>query len=127
MVIANNELRKMGGCMKINRTATTGFLLCFTAIIFGVLSNGGFWSILNLIHITSFIITFGGAFFAAMMTADSFEDFAEAVRSFSKAFQRQSVSLADLTQRIFELSDVARKEGLLALEGSATEIDNSSG
>lgn len=110
--------------MKVNRAATTGFLLCFVAIIFGVLTNGGFRAILNLIHIPSFIVTFGGAFFAAMMTADSFEDFTEAVGSFAKAFRKQNVSVVDLAQKVFELSDVARKEGLLALEGSAAEIDN---
>ena len=110
--------------MKINRAAATGFLLCFVAIIFGVLTNGGLRAILNLIHIPSFIVTFGGAFFAAMMTADSFGDFAEAVGSFVKAFRKQNVSVVDLAQKVFELSDVARKEGLLALEGSATEIDN---
>lgn len=53
---------------KTNHAAVTGFLLCFAAIVFGIVTNGGFKAILNLIHIPSFIVTFGGAFFAAMMT-----------------------------------------------------------
>ena len=81
---------------KMNNAASTGFLLCFVAIIFGIVTNGGVRAILNLIHIPSFIVTFGGAFFATMMTADSFRDLAEGIGSFSKAFHKQSVSVFEL-------------------------------
>lgn len=56
---------------KLNSAAFTGFLLCFGAIFFGIVTNGGVGAVLNLIHIPSFIVTFGGALFATMMTADS--------------------------------------------------------
>ncbi|MGN1157731.1 MAG: motility protein A [Agathobacter sp.] len=107
---------------KRNHAAVTGFLLCFVAILFGIVTNGGLKAVLNLIHIPSFIVTFGGSFFAAMMTSDSFGDFAVGIQSFAKAFQKQETSVVELAEKIYVLSDVARKEGLLALEGSAGEI-----
>ncbi len=109
---------------KMNNAALTGFWLCLVAIIFGIITNGGSRAILNLIHIPSFIVTCGGALFATLMTADSFLDFSEGISSFPRAFQKQSVSVLELAEKIFSLSDVARKEGLLALESSAGEIDN---
>ena len=108
----------------MNNAAFTGFWLCLVAIIFGIVTNGGARAILNLVHIPSFIVTCGGALFATLMTADSFLDFSEGICSFPRAFQRQSVSVLELAEKIFSLSDVARKEGLLALESSAGEIDN---
>lgn len=60
---------------KLNSAAFTGFLFCFIAIIFGIVTNGGINAVLNLIHFPSFIVTFGGALFAVLMTADSFTDF----------------------------------------------------
>ena len=39
---------------KLNSAAFTGFLLCFGAIFFGIVTNGGVGAVLNLIHIPSF-------------------------------------------------------------------------
>ena len=108
---------------KLNSAAFTGFLLCFTAIIFGIVTNGGIAAIQSLIHIPSFIVTFGGALFATLMTADSFEDFQDGLTSFATAFQKQSVSIYELAEQIFELSEVGRKEGLLALEEASNKIE----
>ncbi|MBQ8627700.1 MAG: MotA/TolQ/ExbB proton channel family protein [Agathobacter sp.] len=109
---------------KMNNAAFTGFLLCFVAIIFGIVTNGGVRAISNLVHIPSFIVTCGGALCATLMTADSFLDFSEGICSFPRAFQKQEVSVLELAENIYSLSDVARKEGLLALESSVVEIDN---
>lgn len=107
---------------KINSAAFTGFLLCFVAIIFGIVTNGGIEAVLNLIHIPSFIVTFGGALFAVLMTADSFDDFQEGLKSFATAFRKQSVPVYELAEEIFRLSETGRKEGLLALEEEAGKI-----
>lgn len=107
---------------KLNSAAFTGFLLCFGAIVFGIVTNGGMQAILNLIHIPSFIVTFGGAIFATMMTSDSFQDFIQGLESFATAFQKQSVSVYELAEEIFQLSETGRKEGLLALEEQSNTI-----
>lgn len=108
---------------KLNSAAFTGFLLCFAAIIFGILTNGGIEAIMNLIHFPSFIVTFGGAIFATMMTSDSFLDFQEGLLSFGAAFQKQEIDVYELAEKIFALSEIGRREGLLALEEAAREIE----
>ena len=85
---------------KVNNAAFTGFVLCFAAILFGIITNGGITAVLNLIHIPSFIVTFGGAIFAVMITADSFGDFMEGLKSFVKAFQRQEMSVDSIAEKI---------------------------
>ncbi len=108
---------------KINNAAFTGFLLCFIAIIFGIVTNGGITAVLNLIHIPSFIVTAGGALFAVLMTADSFTDFQEGLISFARAFKKQNISVYELAEQILSLSETGRKEGLLALEEAANKIE----
>ena len=109
---------------KINNAAAGGFVMCFAAIVFGILTNGGGAAVLNLIHIPSFIVTFGGAIFAVMITADSFGDFFEGMKSFGKAFRRQEMSVYSFAEKILELSGVSRREGLLSLEKEALNIEN---
>ena len=62
--------------MKLNKAGMMGFFLCFMAIIFGVATNGGLSTIVQYLHLPSFILTAGGALCAVLTTADSFEDFA---------------------------------------------------
>ena len=109
---------------KINSAAMTGFLLCFSAIVFGIVANGGVKSIFNLLHGPSAIVTFGGAICAVMMTTDSFDDFTEGLKSFVRAFRKQEMSVYTYAEKILELSNVARREGLLSLEQETLNIDN---
>jgi len=109
---------------KVNSAAMTGFLLCFVAIVFGIMANGGIKSIFNLLHGPSAIVTFGGAICAVMMTTDSFDDFTDGVKSFVRAFQKQEMSVYIYAEKILELSNVARREGLLSLEHEAAGIED---
>ena len=59
----------------LNRSAISGFICCFGMVLIGIATNGGIKTILNFIHIPSMIITFGGAFFAVMVTSESFFGF----------------------------------------------------
>ena len=109
---------------KVNSAAMTGFVMCFVTIVFGIATNGGIKSIFNLIHIPSMIVTFGGAICAVMITADSFRDFMEGVKSFTRAFRKQEMSVYIYAEKILELSNVARRDGLLSLEHEATGIED---
>lgn len=111
--------------MQINRAGVTGFLLCFTAIIFGVATNGGIQTIHNFIHLPSFIVTVGGALFAVLITADSFGDFRLGLKGFSYALLGSATNLDEITDSIYEMSDLARKEGLLSLEEKGTQLPDS--
>ena len=102
----------------------TGFVLCFAAIVFGIITNGGIKSIFNLLHIPSAIVTFGGAICAVMITTDSFQDFTEGLQSFVRAFRQQEMSVYNYAEKILELSNVARREGLLSLEQEASGIED---
>ena len=108
---------------KLNMVSMSGFLLCFVAIIFGIATNGGIGTIKNFIHGPSLIVTLGGSLFAVMITADSFSDFADGLKSFVYAFQSPNITTDYVSEQIFKMSDIARKEGLLSLEESASQIE----
>ena len=109
---------------KINISAITGFMCCFGMIIIGIATNGGLKTILNFIHIPSMIVTFGGALCAVMITSSSFKDYIQALTSIKKAFSSNNTSLDEIGEQIYELSNIARKEGLLALDEQMQNLDN---
>ena len=108
--------------MQINRAGITGFMLCFMAIIFGVATNGGIQTIGNFIHLPSFIVTIGGALFAVLITADSFSDFRLGIKGFGQALFGSVTEIDAITATIYEMSDLARKEGLLSLEERGSQL-----
>lgn len=109
---------------KLNVAGVTGFWLCLCAILFGIITNGGLRTIMNFIHIPSLIVTLGGALFAVMATADSFEDYLDGIKSIYYAYQKLPNTTEQVTEQIIEMSDMARKEGLLYLEEYADKIED---
>ena len=109
---------------KKNKIATTGFWLMLFTMILGIATNGGIGTIMNFLHLPSFLVTFGGAFFAVMATADSMEDYLDGLKSFRVAYQKVEVSPLEVTEKILQISDIARKDGLLSLEEKSHEIEN---
>lgn len=111
--------------MRINRAGITGFMMCFMAIIFGVATNGGIRTIINFIHLPSFIVTVGGALFAVLITADTFGDFILGIKGFGYALFVGTTNIDGITESIYEMSDLARKEGLLSLEEKGSQLSDS--
>lgn len=109
---------------KTNMIATIGFWLMFCSIILGIATNGGLSTLMNFIHLPSFLVTCGGAFFAVMASADSWEDYWDGLKSILIAYQKTGEKADQMSLQILELSDVARKEGLLSLEEKSQEIEN---
>lgn len=109
---------------KMNISALTGFLCCFGMIITGIATNGGIQTIFNFIHFPSMLVTFGGAFFAVMITSESFEEFTDGLKSFATAMSRQTLNLDDIANQIYEMAVISRRDGLLVLEDYGTKIDN---
>lgn len=109
---------------RTNIIASTGFWLMLAAIVFGIATNGGLQTIWNFLHFPSFLVTVGGAFFGVMATADSLEDYVDGLRSIVDAYKKVEVQTDQMSQQILELSDTARKEGLLSLEERSQEIEN---
>lgn len=107
-----------------NRAAITGFILCFTMIIFGIVTNGGIGTILNFIHIPSMIVTFGGAVFAVLISSESMEDFMDGLKSFRTAFSKETVGLDEIGDVIYSLAITSRRDGLLTLEEQAEHMED---
>lgn len=71
----------------------------------------------------SVMITIGGAF-ASVMIIHPMDKFINGLKAVSKVFKNQVMDEASAIKNIIELSNVARKEGLLALEEAADGIDD---
>ena len=96
--------------------------MCLGMLVFGIISAAGVSGFGSYIDIPSAIITFGGAF-AAVMTSYSMSDYLAGIKSIKLIFKAPAVNTPDLIKKIIDLSNVARKEGLLSLEESASDMD----
>ena len=99
-----------------------GMLMCGGMLIFGIVSSAGLSGFGNYLDLPSAIITFGGAF-AAVLTSYSMQDYIAGLKSISLIFKAPSVNTADMIKKIIDLSNIARKEGLLSLEEAAADMD----
>ena len=99
-----------------------GFILRFVMLIFGIVSNGGFEGIPSYLDAPSALITFGGSISAVLMQYN-LNGFIEGMKSFTLIFKMPTFDTAGIIQKIIDLSNVARKEGLLSLEEAAAELD----
>lgn len=99
-----------------------GLIVCFAMLMFGIVDAGGIGSVGSYIDPASALITFGGAFFA-VLTSYSMGDYIAGLKSISLVFKVPTVNTAEVIQKIIDLSNVARKEGLLSLEEAAGDLD----
>jgi len=81
-------------------------------------SAGGISGFGYFVSLPSALITFGGAVFATMMSV-SMADFVGGLKSIGLIFKPVNVNVPEMITKIIELSNVARKEGLLSLEEAA--------
>lgn len=101
--------------------ATIGGLVA--GIVFVVVSITLKGSIGSFVDLASVMITFGGAFSATLITYP-LDKFLRSLKSVTLAFKNQIMNEGEVIKKIIELSNVARKEGLLALEEAAESIDD---
>ena len=69
------------------------------------------------------LITFGGAF-GATLVSNSLGDFVNGIKGIKMALRQTKHDQTEVIKKIIELSNVARKEGLLALEDAASDLDD---
>lgn len=100
-----------------------GLLLCFAMCAYGIIDNAGIENIGRYIDVPSAIITFGGSFFS-VMASYSMADFLGGLKSFTLIFKTPSADVKAMIQKIIDLSNVARKEGLLSLEEAAGDLED---
>ena len=100
-----------------------GLVLCFILMIFGMLVGQDPSVVLGFLHAPSALITYGGAL-ACMMASCTMPDFIANLKSIGLIFKMSSMNVPEIIQKIIDLSNVARKEGLLSLEEAAGEIED---
>ncbi|MCQ2520176.1 MAG: MotA/TolQ/ExbB proton channel family protein [Lachnospiraceae bacterium] len=103
-----------------------GMFICLGLIIFGIVNgdNGiNFAALNNFIDIPSVAITIGGSF-ACMLMSYELKDYLTNLKSFALIFKSPKLNTETIIQKIIDLSNVARKEGLLSLEEAAGELED---
>ncbi|MEE3361902.1 MAG: MotA/TolQ/ExbB proton channel family protein [Pseudomonadota bacterium] len=90
-----------------------GFIGAVGMIAGAMISSGGLGP---YIDVPSILIVFGGTFFGVMYMAPM-NIFLGSFGAMAKAFMPKAQKQSDLIEKMVELSDVARKNGLMALEG----------
>lgn len=101
-----------------------GFILTIFLVVLSIVnSDRGFASLIDFYDFNSILITFGGAF-CAVLASHTLSDFINGIKSYSLVFKVSQQNTPDVIRKIIDLSNVARKEGLLSLEEAAGDIDD---
>ena len=103
-----------------------GLVISLLLVIFGIVySKTGidFSVIINFLDVPSALITYGGAFMA-MLCMNSFKSYTSGLGSIKLIFKMPTLNTVEIIQKIIDLSNVARKEGLLSLEEAASDIND---
>lgn len=104
-----------------------GLVVCFIVVIFGIVfdkSTGvDFSKLQNFLDVPSVLITLGGSF-CCTMAMNKMKDYVNGLKGFTLAIKEKKVDQAMTIRQIIELSNLARKEGLLALEEAAGNLDD---
>lgn len=83
----------------------------------GVSALGNFWDL------NSVLITFGGSFMA-VLASSSLKEYIAGLKSITMAFKTPQLDEAATIKNVMDLSNIARKEGLLALEEAANNLED---
>lgn len=100
-----------------------GLIVCLAMVFLGIATSGGIGSIGNFVDIPSIAITLGGAF-CCVMASMQLKDFLAGLKTFPLILKVPTINTAEMIQKIIDLSNVARKEGLLSLEEAAGDLDD---
>ena len=100
-----------------------GMLLGVVMFLFGVFSSGGASGLFNMFDFPSIIITLGGSI-SGTLASNKLQDFIAGLKSITLTFKEVPQDPAAVIRKIIDLSNTARKEGLLALEEAANGIED---
>lgn len=102
-----------------------GLILGVVMVVFGIISSGGGTAALgNFIDPPSIIITIGGSL-ASTLFSHKLPDFINGLKGITLAIKEPTVgNPVDVISNIINLSNISRKEGLLALEEATHDMDD---
>ena len=100
-----------------------GLILGVIMILVGIITGAGLDKLVEEYwNAPSAVITFGGAFSATLISV-SLQDYIAGLKSFTLIFKTPVLNTTEMIRKIIDLSNVARKEGLLSLEEAAADMD----
>ncbi len=102
-------------------TSLLGIVLGMAMVIFGILSNKA--DLFGYIDVASVIITIGGSI-TGVLGSNKLGDFINGFKSIALVFKEDAMDPGEVIGNVINLANVARKEGLLALEEASNDIDD---
>ena len=109
---------------KLDIASLIGTLFGLAMVLFGIIQSAGVSAIWNTyMDFPSTIITIGGSI-GGVLACNSMADFINGFKSAGNAFKLHKNDPSEIIGNIINLSNIARKEGLLALEEAANDIDD---
>jgi chemotaxis protein MotA len=111
----------------LNLSSIIGLMTGIFLVVFGIAFNQTTMSVQlgtlgNFFDIPSIIITIGGTFTTLLTMEKSLQNYLAKLKSIRLIFKNPSNNVNESIARIIELSNSARKEGLLSLEESAGNL-----
>lgn len=100
-----------------------GLVICFVLVLFGILFGNDVSALFRFLDPASALITFGGSF-CCILASYTLQNYIAGLKSFTLIFKASDMKVPEIIQKIIDLSNVARKEGLLSLEEAAGNIDD---
>lgn len=100
-----------------------GFILGLVMVVFGIITSGGVSAFSAYIDFPSVVITIGGSL-AGTLACFKLSDFINGLKAFTMTMKEHNEDVGGVITSIIDLSNVARKEGLLALEEAASNIED---
>lgn len=100
-----------------------GLVICLSMVFVGIITSGGIQTVPDFIDVPSIAITIGGAF-SAVLASNSLADFIAGFKSFGLILKAPTLNTSEMIQKVIDLSNVARKEGLLSLEEAASGLED---
>ncbi len=92
-------------------------------VIFGIVSSGGVKALGNFVDVPSVIITIGGSM-SSTLASNKMPDFINGLKGITLSIKGGTYDPSETIKQIIDLSNVGRKEGLLALEEAANGIED---
>ncbi len=104
-------------------TSIIGFVAGLLFMFFSILIGRDIGYVMGFFDPPSAMITFGGAF-AAVLIATPLDKFLTGLKAVKFVFKSDNLDTAGAISEIIRLANIARKEGLLALEEAAQGMDD---
>lgn len=111
---------------KLDIASILGVIFCACIVIFGIIfkQENLLETLDHFYDPASILITLGGSFLCVLTMSPNLKGFLNNIKSFSLILKVLPSTEEETIRTIIDLSNIARKEGLLALEEAANSIDD---